>query len=278
MVVGKDKSSGHKIQCSQGNDLAKKYVINQDSFLKTDANVFNMNLNETVASFIEKTQQGCVLLGDIARVSNGINTGDLSAYLHQSMVPKSFKVLKGGSINKWTYQYNGLYLDDCLDDFVSCGDVETLKCPKLMMKRIGVVPNVCYDEEGIACLHTIHTIRITNKAFSPKYVMALMNSKLVGKIFRLRVPLKGDVFPEFRVFDLNQQIPIKKTSESLQSQIVAKVDAILTKCQIGESIAHEEMDLDLLLYKLYDLTYDEVLFVDPETPVTRDVYNRFRFV
>lgn len=30
--------------------------------------------------------------------------------------------------------------------------------------------------------------------------------------------------------------------------------------------------IDLLVYHLYGLTYDEVLIVDPETPITREEY------
>ncbi|MFK2557624.1 hypothetical protein ACIX1X_08480 [Bacteroides fragilis] len=34
----------------------------------------------------------------------------------------------------------------------------------------------------------------------------------------------------------------------------------------------DEQEIDLLVYKLYDLTYDEVLIVDPQTPITREEY------
>lgn len=34
--------------------------------------------------------------------------------------------------------------------------------------------------------------------------------------------------------------------------------------------------LDMILYHLYDLTYDEVLVVDPETPITREKYESFK--
>lgn len=33
-----------------------------------------------------------------------------------------------------------------------------------------------------------------------------------------------------------------------------------------------ENKIDFLVYKLYGLTYDEVLIVDPETPITREEY------
>ena len=35
-----------------------------------------------------------------------------------------------------------------------------------------------------------------------------------------------------------------------------------------------EQQIDLLVYHLYGLTYDEVLIVDPETPITREEYEK----
>ena len=32
--------------------------------------------------------------------------------------------------------------------------------------------------------------------------------------------------------------------------------------------------IDLLIYKIYNLTYDEVLIVDPQTPITREEYEK----
>lgn len=31
-------------------------------------------------------------------------------------------------------------------------------------------------------------------------------------------------------------------------------------------------EIDLMVYKLYELTYDEVLIVDPKTSITSEVY------
>ena len=34
--------------------------------------------------------------------------------------------------------------------------------------------------------------------------------------------------------------------------------------------------LDVILYHLYGLTYDEVLIVDPDTPITREEYQTYK--
>lgn len=38
----------------------------------------------------------------------------------------------------------------------------------------------------------------------------------------------------------------------------------------GANMTSLEQQMDLLIYHLYDLTYDEVLIVDPQTPITSD--------
>ena len=37
-----------------------------------------------------------------------------------------------------------------------------------------------------------------------------------------------------------------------------------------------ENKIDFLVYHLYGLTYDEVLIVDPDTPITREEYEAYK--
>ncbi|MCQ2771235.1 MAG: hypothetical protein MJ236_05495, partial [Clostridia bacterium] len=37
-----------------------------------------------------------------------------------------------------------------------------------------------------------------------------------------------------------------------------------------------ENKIDHIVYHLYNLTYDEVLIVDPQTPITREEYDNFK--
>ncbi|MBQ6208746.1 MAG: N-6 DNA methylase [Prevotella sp.] len=46
-------------------------------------------------------------------------------------------------------------------------------------------------------------------------------------------------------------------------------------CQdLSRQIAYTDKEIDLRVYRLYGLTYDEVVIVDPQTPITRDEYMR----
>ena len=221
-------------------------------------------MDECTSSFIRKTQENCVVLGDIARISRAINVGDYERFLSDVYHDGFIKVLKGASISKWSYEYKGFYLNPKFDEFVSCGDMEVLNHPKLMMKRIGVYPNVCYDDSGIAGLDTIYTIRMTSEQYSPFYIMGLLNSKLIGYVFRKRVPLKGNVFPEFRIFDLNKQIPIKNASADEQKTIVDIVKQIISLKQKTPEfdIVALEQEIDRQVYALYNLTSEEIDMIE----------------
>ena len=60
--------------------------------------------------------------------------------------------------------------------------------------------------------------------------------------------------------------PANVTNESSFEKIV---DIILSKKSFD---AGDKYKIDLLVYHLYGLTYDEVLVVDPETAITQEEY------
>lgn len=70
--------------------------------------------------------------------------------------------------------------------------------------------------------------------------------------------------------------PLKDTMgcESIKNTIVELIDLIIVskKTNPQTNTGTLEYQIDLLVYRLYGLTYDEVLIVDPTTPITREEY------
>ncbi len=268
MIIGLQKTKSIDNQIKISKDIFQTFNhINQNYYLKTENFIFNLELSEKVNKFIANVTEKTITLGEIARVSNAINTGKLSQYIVKGNTisdKKYIKVLKGGSIKRWNFIFENYFLEDKFDDFVSLGDVKVLSEPKIMMKRIGKKFEACFDDSGIAALHTVHTIRVTNKNFDLKYILALLNSKLINYIYKLRVPVKGDVFPEFRVFDLNKQIPIKIISIEKQQPFIDKVNKILELKNKNslQDISEIEKEIDKLVYKLYNITKEEIDIIE----------------
>ena len=71
------------------------------------------------------------------------------------------------------------------------------------------------------------------------------------------------------------QIPIADC-KSIKNTIVDLIDLIIVRKKINSEADTSDLEnqIDLLVYKLYYLTYDEVLIVDPETPITREEYEQ----
>lgn len=68
------------------------------------------------------------------------------------------------------------------------------------------------------------------------------------------------------------ELPIKLISPEEQSIFIAIVDRIINEKKGNNDTSMGEREIDRLVYHLYGLTYDEVLIVDPQTPITREEY------
>ena len=99
-----------------------------------------------------------------------------------------------------------------------------------------------------------------------EYILAVINSKLIDFWYTQTVQEKNKTFAEVKIVYL-ERIPIIELNRISQKPFVDDVNTL-----IKESSPVLEQKIDLLVYKLYNLTYDEVLIVDPETPITREEY------
>lgn len=70
-------------------------------------------------------------------------------------------------------------------------------------------------------------------------------------------------------------LPIKKTNN--QQKIIDFVDALIHNHKIEDSDVNDNIisQIDLMVYKLYELTYDEVLVVEPEFSLSKQEYEAF---
>lgn len=62
-----------------------------------------------------------------------------------------------------------------------------------------------------------------------------------------------------------EDLPIPRI-ESIPNHYFAEIESLLSENPVNE------IKLNIIVSKLYNLTYDEVLIIDPETPITREEY------
>ena len=122
------------------------------------------------------------------------------------------------------------------------------------------------DDTGVYGMEGIYFIIPKHSEDSLRYLLGILNSKLMNYLFAtkfLNLAIKAEYV---------KQVKLPNTSEKQKVQIEELVNAILQGKLSDADTSKEESEIDFLVYHLYALTYDEVLIVDPETPITREEY------
>ena len=66
-----------------------------------------------------------------------------------------------------------------------------------------------------------------------------------------------------------EDLPIPSV-ESIPEKFYSEIESLILERPI------DEIKLNLIVDKLYNLTYDEVLIIDPKTPITREEYENYK--
>lgn len=107
------------------------------------------------------------------------------------------------------------------------------------------------------------------------YLTGLLNSKLIAFWLRNRGKMQGLNYQLDK--EPLQQIPIAVPNVEVQTQIGRIVEEIIGRKSANENASIQDLEnqIDNIVYHLYNLTYDEVLIVDPQTPISCDEYDSF---
>lgn len=71
-------------------------------------------------------------------------------------------------------------------------------------------------------------------------------------------------------------LPLLRANEKYQKLLGKLIDDIDKQLKNNEDIKALENEIDNIVYHLYGLTYDEVLVVDPATPISREEYLAYK--
>ena len=112
---------------------------------------------------------------------------------------------------------------------------------------------------------------LTSTRIPIKYLLGWLNSKLMHHYFLyIGVMTAGGAYT-LKASTISS-LPFKESH--IYSALVENVDAILLAKNNDKqaNVSSFENKIDFLVYHLYNLTYDEVLIVDPNPPFTREQY------
>ena len=133
------------------------------------------------------------------------------------------------------------------------------------------------DRNGVLIgMDTVQNTVINNKNYSEEFILSLLNSKLINWYTYRFIYCSAIRTMHFDNYYIGK-IPIKRIQKSQQKPFENLVNKIISKKEAGEDTTAEEHQIDIMVYKLYDLTYDEVKIVDPEFDLTKEEYDYYEW-
>jgi adenine-specific DNA-methyltransferase len=144
---------------------------------------------------------------------------------------------------------------------------------KVVWKIIGSNINFIIDTKGYYYNNAANIL--TSISVSLESLASFLNSKMFEWYFKniIFIGVEGGGIQMFNT--VMRKIPILKLSKSEIQPFEKLVNQILTKKENDEDTTAEEREIDVMVYKLYELTYDEVKIVDPEFWMSESEYEAF---
>ncbi len=182
----------------------KSTFVSQDSFLTVLGKCFDAQ----VGLLLPKILRNYVSLGEIATISRGIEIGKHELKKVQSKV-NNLAILSGDGTKKYLLGNRAFINAEMAKRFNK--ESAIFAAPKIMIRETGSILSACFDEDGILTLRTLHNVHITDKKVNEKYILALLNSKVLQRIFELCFKQSGEIFPKIRISQ-ERQLPIPRIS------------------------------------------------------------------
>ena len=286
--------------------------IPQRHFEKAPFNMFNVHINEPIFALLEKIANGNPKLGEVCESHDGVNPGNAKQKLIVAgkLDDNCKKVLNGKNIGRYWLKWGGLYVRYnrrvlTKGDNVRWGHRPSLDSPKILTRQTADRIIATFDDGQYYTTNSIHTtvLQDGNQNFSLKYILALLNSKLISFYYRKLISEAGQVFCQVKLINL-RQLPVKNSSLTIQQQFIENVERLLhtiknhlsvglweerdfmnhperylwAECSQQErrwlKIREQDELFDQAVYELYELTPQEIQLVEGDMGVSVCLYPR----
>ncbi len=247
-----------------------------DKSLKKEFGFYPNGLLANEINLGKKISEGSLFLKDICENSRGC--------LLQDKLKKSgnIKIIGGKEIDRYGIRGIKGYINEGDNLLKKCKIGErSLLAQNIVAhltnptERIKIICCLPLEKEGYAITDTINQITITNKEYFPETIWSLLSSKLINWYVYLFIYGKAIRTMHFDNV-VTDRIPIHKTSIQQQQPFIERVEKILSLKKKNQDTTSLEKEIDVLVYKLYELTYDEVKIIDKDFWLSKAEYENYK--
>lgn len=261
--------------------------IRQSNFLKNKNQIFDIEIDNIERTIFDKIENNCFSLGEISKILTG--TPAINLYyewpklinnLNDTILGNQLKLINVSNIDRFVINWGGnirvaknKYKDAVIsfdDRLIGINKWSAFKIhPKITIKGTALRLTAAEDEYGYAnvSLYSIIYHDSNNNSLN-RLILGLLNSVLLNYWYTKKFAsnnLSGNYISFNGVY--LKQIPIPKLEnidKLLKNKIETMVDQILTlkKQNKDADTKSLESQIDQLVYKLYDLTPEEIKIIE----------------
>ncbi len=275
LTVKKESVDGYKIQIYQRDNEKFSFVqsIYPKVFKTLPNKIFNVRLTQPSFRVLQKILRAGICLKEVARIKRGMEIGKSIIRNTKSGVP----VLIGEDTNRYHIAYQGTVAPPNHSEVKRLSNEH--KSEKILIRR--VAPTLIAALDNKQFLFTKNLYSVISEEVSMKYLMALINSKVLRFFFRSYFTTKKeDIFPEIQVYQL-EQLPIpmldlsKPSEKAVYERIVKLVEQMMSVKERYAAAKSEQEQLrlerlatgldrqiDEAVYALYGLTEEDIAIVE----------------
>lgn len=234
-----------KIFGNNGESFEIQYSRKQNDFLKNDLFEFKIFADYTSKLLTEKIKSNTVILDEIVEIKAGLQAYEVGkgtpaqSSLDVENRPYDFDYqfdentypyLEGKDVCRYSISWSGQYLQYG-NQLAAPRTINIFKNNNLIVREItGIYPNclfATYSDELYLFNRSNIAILEKDKTISLKYILALLNSKLMSFYFiNNTAKAVRKMFPKIILKDL-RRFPIKRISETEQQPFIKQVDDLL---------------------------------------------------
>ncbi len=236
--------------------------LKQDYYYQTPKYSFNLHVNELFIKIQTRIDnENCFKLSDVATIKIGICTGGNKKHIADfEKFDNSKKLLQGRDINRFLISYNNLFVNYDRQDLLRARDESIfLKSEKLLMRQTSDKLIIAYDDEQHYTIDSLFVI--FSDIINLKYLLALLNSKLLNWQYQKLNPEKGRVFAQVKIDYVNELPIITNTDKIVFINIIDQILSLKKQSPTADTTTLES-EIDQLVYSLYGLTEEEIGIVE----------------
>lgn len=259
--------------------------VEQRIFGKISGHVWNILLDETNAPLIARLIENFTDLKSLGSINRGLITGAREKYFSKERKSQPYvPIIAGSNVQRYfTLSPSEYVLFEKPATAGGCWDREVHLAPhKIVVRQIGLKPTASIIFEPIAVTGNIFTIR-ADTIEQELYLLGIINSRLIDCFWRTMFSDFKRSFPQVTIFSLSQ-IPIRtidlsdptdKARHDLMVELVSRMLKLNKQLPTAKTshdkdilqrqISATDLQIDNLVYLLYDLTPEEIQIVEEAT-------------